>query len=533
MERSLDLGKATGDNLIEGALTPGTGASVRSHDPDTGWDGEVAFHDADVEQIDHAMRAAVEAFPTIASDRDGRARMLDRAADLLDAHTDDLVPIADRETCLGATRLTGELARATAQLRRFAEVARDGRYLDAVIDTARTDATPPRPDVRLLRHAIGPVAVFGASNFPFAFSVPGGDTASALAAGCPVVLKAHPAHPATSELTARVLIAAAQDAGLPAGTVSLIHGSDRSVGTALVEHPALRAVAFTGSTAGGRALFDVAAARDEPIPVYAEMGSTNPVFVTRGAIASNGATIATQLAGSMLQSMGQFCTKPGVIVVPTGEEGDAFVDDLRAAFVAIEPHSLLTPGISDTFVRGAVSVRNIDGVQMLVDGATGNDGSVHEAVLASTDAASFRADPRLREECFGPFSIVVRASDDEVTAVADRLDGMLVATLFVDDAELEDVTELWATLRERAGRLVVDGVPTGVAVTTAMHHGGPYPATTSPGFTSVGDRAIDRFVRPVAYQSTPQALLPPELHDDNPLGLLRTVDGRSTTEPVS
>ena len=532
MQSTLDLGSATGDNLIEGASVPGTGTAVSSHDPATGRDGDVAFRDADPRQIDQAMRAALDAFPTVASDRDRRARTLARAADLLDAHADDLVPVADRESGLGRARLNGELARATGQLRRFAEVARDGRYLDAVIDTARPDATPPRPDVRLLRHAIGPVAVFGASNFPFAFSVPGGDTASALAAGCPVVLKAHPAHPATSELTARLLIAAAADVGLPAGTVALVHGVDRSVGKTLVEHPALRAVAVTGSTPGGRALFDIASARPEPIPVYAEMGSTNPVFVTRGAIASNGATIATQLAGSMLQSMGQFCTKPGVIVVPTGEDGDVFVEDLRAAVEVIDPHPLLTPGIADAFARGAGSVRTIDGVDVLVDGGRGQTGAAHEAVLVSTDADRFHADPQLREECFGPFGIVVRASDEGFTQVAAALDGMLVATLHVDAAELEDVTELWTILRERAGRLVVGGVPTGVAVTTAMHHGGPYPATTAPAFTSVGDRAIGRFVRPVSYQSTPQALLPAELHDANPLGLLRTVDGRTTTDPV-
>ncbi len=521
-----------GDNIVAGRLVRGTGRATRAVDPRTGQAVGPEYPDADMAQLAAAVDGAVDACGELGADRQDRAVLLDEAADRLDAEVEVLVRIADQETALGRPRLTGEVGRMTGQLRRFAAVVRDGRYLDVVIDTADPARTPPRPDLRRMLVPLGPVAVFGAGNFPFAFSVAGGDTASALAAGCPVLAKAHPAHPGTSELVARILTDAISHVGLHPGAFSLLHGASTSVGAALVTHPSIRAVGFTGSTAGGRSLFDAAAGRSEPIPVYAEMGSTNPVFVTAGAIEARSATIAQALAGSVLASTGQFCTKPGVVVVPDGARGDAFVGALRDELAAIPLHPLLTPSIATAFDDGTAAARAVDGVRRLLpDDEHGGEDPV--PVLLECDEAAFRGSRELREERFGPFALVVRAAPARWAGLAASLDGMLVATLHAEDGESTALRDLVHALLGRAGRLVVNGVPTGVAVTTAMHHGGPYPATTAPWATSVGDRAIARFLRPVALQDAPEALLPAELLDDNPTGVLRTVDGDLTVEPLA
>jgi alpha-ketoglutaric semialdehyde dehydrogenase len=522
----------TGHNVIDGELVVGRGVSTRSVDPRSGDPFGHPASDVDERQLEDAVDAAELAAPTLGRDRDTRARLLDAIADGLDAATDTLVAYADRETALGEPRLRGEVARTSGQLRRFAAVVRDGRYLDVVLDAADPSTTPPRPDLRRWQVPLGPVAVFGASNFPFAFSVAGGDTASALAAGCPVVAKAHPAHPGTSELVARVVADAVWSAGLPAGTFSLVHGADPSVGHALVTEPRIRAVGFTGSTRGGRALFDAAAARETPIPVYAEMGSTNPFVVLPDAIATAGDDIAQALAGSLLQGAGQFCTKPGAVVVPPGDDGDRFVAALAAAVEDGSPHELLTPGISLAFAEGVAPLLDRDDTEVVVRAGREPVGTAQGQVLVQVHADAFLADPALREERFGPFGMVVRADDRQRTEVLTSLEGVLVATLHAgpgDEAQAGQLVELLASI---AGRVLVGGVPTGVAVTTAQQHGGPYPATTAPGTTSVGDRAIGRWLRPVAYQDVPETLLPPELWDDNPTGIPRTVDGQLTRDPV-
>jgi 2,5-dioxopentanoate dehydrogenase len=523
----------TGDNVLAGEPVAGRGASVRAVDPRTTEPVGPAAHDVDLEQLTTAIGAAAEAAEGLRRDRDARARLLDAAAEGLDAAADALVATADLETALGAVRLRGEVGRTSGQLRRFAAVVRDGRYLDAVIDLADPSTTPPRPDLRRMLVPLGPVAVFGASNFPFAFSVAGGDTASALAAGCPVVAKAHPAHPGTSELVARIVADAVDAVGLPPGAFSLVHGADPAIGRALVTDPGIRAVGFTGSFRGGRALFDAAAARPEPIPVYAEMGSTNPVVVTAAAVEADGTAIASALAGSLLQGMGQFCTKPGVVVVPPGDLGDLFVDALRDAVDDAELHPLLTPGIAEAFGSGVDQVLDQAETEVVLRDGRDGPGTARGPVLVQVAADAFLADASLREERFGPFAIVVRASAGEVSDVVRSLGGVLVATAHLGPTERGDEAgALLEVLAEVAGRVLVGGVPTGVAVTAAQQHGGPYPATTAPGTTSVGDRAIGRWLRPVAYQDTPDTLLPPELQDANPTGILRTRAGALTTAPV-
>ncbi|GAA4682399.1 aldehyde dehydrogenase (NADP(+)) [Frondihabitans cladoniiphilus] len=453
-----------------------------------------------------------------ASDED-RARWLESVAARLDLHADELVPLADAETHLGTPRLTGELARTTAQLRLFAAVLREGSFLEATIDHANPDAIPAHGDLRRLLVPLGPVAVFAASNFPFAFSVAGGDTASAFAVGCPVVVKAHPGHPRLSQRVAALVTESLADAGAPEGLFGLIEGVD--AGIALVEHPAIRAAGFTGSVAGGRALFDRAAGRPSPIPFYGELGSVNPVVVTAAAAEARGTELAQGLAASFTQGAGQFCTKPGVVFVPSGV---GFEDAVVAAVPDLAA-TLLTPAIRAGFGRGLAALAAESGVTVLA-GDAAQDTDVVEAgpVVLATDVAAAVAHPAaLLEECFGPVTLLVRYdTPEELLRGVRAVPGSLTATLHAQPDE--DLADLVAALRDRAGRLLFAGWPTGVAVTWSQHHGGPYPSTTSI-HTSVGSTAARRFQRPVAYQDAPAALLPAALRDDNPLGIVRRVDG--------
>jgi NADP-dependent aldehyde dehydrogenase len=450
-----------------------------------------------------------------------RAVLLRGIADGLEALGDELVAVADAETGLGETRLSGEVGRTCGQLRAFADLVTAGWHVEAMIDTAG-------PDLRRMLVPLGPVAVFGASNFPLAFSVPGGDTASALAAGCPVVVKAHPSHPRTSALCARAITAALADAGAPAGVFGLVEGASNAVGEALVTAPAITAVGFTGSLAGGRALYDLAAARPQPIPVYAEMGSLNPVFVTAGALAARGQAIAEGFVGSMTMGTGQFCTKPGLVFVPAGA-AQGFVDAVAEGLAGVEGGPLLNDRIRDTLAGQLEATTALPGVQAVVRGSAGD---VCTPTLLRVDWETYAATPALAEEHFGPVSVVVAVPDDGFAEAAGTLAGSLTATVHAEPAEHDAVAALLEVLREKAGRLVWNGFPTGVAVTHAMQHGGPYPATTNPLHTSVGSTSIRRFLRPVAYQDTPAALLPDELRDENPLGILRLVNGRWTPAPV-
>lgn len=467
------------------------------------------------------LDGATAAAPVMAHSTLGeRAAWLRAVADALDARTADLVAVADRETHLGEARLTGEVARTTGQLRLFENVVLEGSYLEAVIDHAVPTATPPLPDLRRMLRPLGPVAVFSASNFPFAFSVAGGDTASALAVGCPVVVKAHPGHPELSRLTAEIVTAALASAGAPEGAFALVEGYDD--GIALVQHPAITAVAFTGSVAGGRALHDLASARPAPIPFYGELGSVNPVVVTAGADAARGAALAAGLAGSFTLGTGQFCTKPGVVFVP---DGSAFEREL-AAVALPAAGEMLTSSIATGFASGVERLLAVPGVE-LVAGSVGGP----LVVAAPLDALEENAD-QLLAEVFGPVTVLVRYPDSEqLLGVLDSLEGSLTATLHAEASE--ETSGLVARLETVAGRLLFAGWPTGVAVTWSQHHGGPWPSTTSQ-FTSVGATAVRRFLRPIAYQDAPDASLPPALREGNPLGIPRRVDGvLSQTEPFA
>ncbi|CAM5571805.1 aldehyde dehydrogenase (NADP(+)) [Streptomyces tanashiensis] len=474
--------------------------------------------EATADEVDRAVRAAHAAREALA-DRALRAAFLRTAADLLDASGEHVVEAADAETALGPVRLTGELARTTAQLRAFAEVVEEGSFLDVRIDAPDPAATPPRPDMRRWKIPLGVVAVYAASNFPLAFSVPGGDTASALAAGCPVVVKAHPDHPATSELCASLLRRAAARTGLPEDVLVLVHGFD--AGVELVRHPLVAAAGFTGSIRGGRALFDEAVARPVPIPFHGELGSLNPVVITEAAAAERAEEIGAGLAGSMTLGVGQFCTKPGFVLAPRGADGDRFLDALTAAVSETEPAVMLDHRMRDAFVAGVAERAALAGVHTPVTPGAGGAHTVSAGVLAVDAAALADGGHRLLlEECFGPVTVVARYSTrEEVTAVLGLLPGNLTATLHIAEDD-EAAAPLLAELTPLAGRVLVNGWPTGVAVAPAQHHGGPYPATTSTS-TSVGATAIERWLRPVTYQSTPDHLLPPELRDGNPLGLPR------------
>ncbi|MFB6835889.1 aldehyde dehydrogenase (NADP(+)) [Streptomyces sp. NPDC056361] len=495
---------------------------VWSVDPRTGKPREQVAVEATKEEVDRAVRAAHATREALA-DRAVRAAFLRAAADLLDGAGAQIAEAADAETALGPVRLTGELTRTTAQLRAFAEVVEEGSFLDARIDLPDPAATPPRPDLRRWKIPLGVVAVYAASNFPLAFSVPGGDTASALAAGCPVVVKAHPDHPATSELCATLLRRAAAKAGLPEDVLVLVHGFD--AGVELVRHPLVAAAGFTGSVRGGRALFDAAAARPVPIPFHGELGSLNPVVVTPAAAAERAEEIGGGLAGSMTLGAGQFCTKPGFVLAPRGEDGDRFLAALTAAVSETEPAVMLDHRMRDAFVSGVAERAALGGVRTTVTPGAGGEHTVSAGVL-DVDADRLTEGGHhhlLLEECFGPVTVVARySSREEVTAVLGLLPGNLTATLHIatEGTGDPDAAPLLAELTPLAGRVLVNGWPTGVAVAPAQHHGGPYPATTSTG-TSVGATAIERWLRPVTYQSTPGHLLPPELRDGNPLGVPR------------
>ncbi len=458
-------------------------------------------------ELDRLTTAAVAAAPIWrTSDATTRAGWLRALADALDAHAAELVEIADRETRLGATRLTGEVGRTTGQLRLFATVVEEGSYLELTVDDADASATPPRPELRRLLVGVGPVAVFSASNFPFAFSVCGGDTASALAAGNPVIIKAHSGHPELSRRIAEVAIAALTAAGAPAGSLALVEG--REAGNVLVQHPAIQAAGFTGSLSGGRALFDLASGRPDPIPFYGELGSVNPVVITAAAVAARGAELAAGLVGSFTLGVGQFCTKPGVVFVP---RDGGFAQAVAAAVVDAAGGPLLTDRITASFPAGIDALVADPSVEIIARGAETADGA--QPIVLTTDAGAVadRSDALL-EEVFGPVTLLVHYdSADDLHRALRAVPGSLTATLHAEAGD--DVTDTLELLQARAGRVLFAGWPTGVAVTWSQQHGGPWPATTSL-HTSVGATAIRRFLRPVVYQDAPAALLPAPLRDE-------------------
>jgi NADP-dependent aldehyde dehydrogenase len=513
----------TGLSLIAGEAAASVGTPFNGYNPADGDALEPAYLSASAADVDRAVAAAAEAAPAFAAlSGSERGKLLRAIADGLDAAAPALIERAMLETALPRPRLTGEVARTSGQMRLFASVVEEGSWAMARIDHADPSRTPPRPDIRSMLRPLGPVAVFGASNFPLAFSVAGGDTASALAAGNPVLFKAHPAHPGTGELAGRVIAEAIASCGLPAGIFSLLFDSGHAVGEALVQHPEVRAVGFTGSFRGGRALMDLAARRHHPIPVYAEMGSSNPVFILPGALAERAEALATGLHGSFTLGGGQFCTKPGLVFVET-PHASAFTERLRAATLAGPASPLLTGGIVTAY-RKAHEAR---AALQTAAGQPSATGFAVQTLLQETTASAYLADPTLAEEVFGPSTLLIHCdAKDEMLAAARALEGHLTATILGTEADLAANSELLRLLETKAGRVIFNAFPTGVEVSHAMVHGGPYPATSDGRSTSVGSQAIFRFARPVAYQGLPQSALPDELKDANPLAILRLIDGK-------
>lgn len=481
------------------------------------------FTDATVEEVNQALSNAQQAFPTYKKiSGKKRALFLRAIADEIEALGQELVDTAMRETNLPEARITGERARTTGHCRMFADLIEEGSWLDARIDTAQPDRKPlPKPDLRKISVPVGPVVVFGAANFPLAYSTAGGDTASALAAGCPVIVKAHPAHAATSELVARAITKAAGKTEMPSFVFQHLHGAGFEVGKALVQHPLTKSVGFTGSLAGGKALFDIANQRPEPIPVFAEMSSINPVVLLPDTLSRDAEKTAQTLAASITLGVGQFCTNPGLIFAVEGDALDRFISTLAVEIEKAAPGTMLHQGIADNYskkLKQALAQYEVRKIASAPEGSAAQG----RAVVASAPARAYLSNPALAEEVFGPFSLIIRCKDmTELRQVIEHTHGQLTATLIGDDAELLKSKNILDALTEKAGRLIINGVPTGVEVCAAMQHGGPYPSTTDSRFTSVGADAIKRFVRPVAFQNFPNALLPDELKEENPLKIWR------------
>ncbi|THF88761.1 aldehyde dehydrogenase (NADP(+)) [Deinococcus sp. KSM4-11] len=507
-----------------------TARDFRGINPATGDALEPPYPVTDAATLEATVQSAASAADAYARTSGARrAEFLTAAAANLEALGEDIVARAMLETALPEARLRGELARTSNQLRLFAHVAQEGSWVEARLDRPDAARMPPKPDLRSMRVPLGPVVVFGASNFPLAFSVAGGDTTSALAAGCPVIVKAHPAHPGTSELAARAISEAARTSGLPEGVFGIVYDDGYGAGLTLTRHPLVQAVAFTGSRAGGLALLQAAQARPVPIPVYAEMSSVNPVVFTVAGLAQGGDALATALAASISGSGGQLCTQPGLLFVPEGETGDAFLQATATQLDQTPACTLLTRGINTAFNQGTVRLRVHPGVTAITAVPSTDTGA--QAQLYSVPARDFT--PDLEAEVFGPVSLAVRYDDiGEVATLVRGLEGQLTATLHADPEELSRLGDLLAALQNRAGRVLFGGFPTGVEVGHAVVHGGPFPATSIGSGTSVGTHAITRFTRLLAYQNFPDAALPPALQAANPLNLLRRVDGDWSREPV-
>lgn len=493
-----------GKHLIAGEWVAGTATfqSEPAHGP------AHAYAIGTPQLVNEACQAAEDAFWSFgASSRADRAAFLNTIADEIDARGEQITEIGSQETGLPTARLEGERGRTIGQLRMFANHILQGDYLDQRHDEALPDRAPlPRPDLKMVQRPIGPVAVFGASNFPLAFSTAGGDTAAALAAGCPVVVKGHSAHPGTGEIIAEAIHAALQSCGMHAGVFSFIQGGKRDVGAALVQHPLINAVGFTGSLAGGRALFDLCAQRPIPIPFFGELGSVNPMFLLPKAVQTRGRDIGDAWAASLTMGAGQFCTNPGIAIVQDGEDADAFVQAAVDALTAADSQTMLTDGIAAAYRQGRDRMAGTNGVSELV----ASDCSVRTAkpYLYETSGKNWLENPALGDEVFGPLGLVVRVQDlGEMSDIARALEGQLTCTLHMDDADKDFARTLMPILERKAGRILANGFPTGVEVSDAMVHGGPYPASTNFGATSVGTMAIRRFVRPVCYQNLPDDLI--------------------------
>ncbi|QCB45166.1 aldehyde dehydrogenase (NADP(+)) [Hydrogenophaga sp. PAMC20947] len=521
--------QVTGQMLIGRESVFGNRASIRAFNPSTGEPIEPVFKGAGAEEVDRACalaEAAAVAFRN--TSLDVRAGFLETVAVQIEALGDALIELCMLESGLPRARLEGERGRTCGQLRLFASLVQAGEWLDVRVDTALPERKPlPRVDLRLQNIAMGPVAVFGASNFPLAFSVAGGDTASAWAAGCPVIVKGHSAHPGTSELVGRAIQAAVAQCGLPEGVFSLLFGSGNELGQALVSDARIKAVGFTGSRNGGLALMKTAQARPQPIPVYAEMSSINPVFLLPDALQNRGPAMAEAFVASLAMGAGQFCTNPGLVVGLRGDALSRFIETATEATTKVAPQTMLSPGIQAAYAAGVEALSSHAKVRESGKGITTNGPCQCQARLFVTNAVDFLGDEALRNEVFGATSLIVECDDwAEVKRVAHSIEGQLTVTLLMDDSDLASASELLPILEDKAGRLLVNGWPTGVEVSHAMVHGGPFPATSDSRTTSVGTAAIQRFLRPVCYQNFPQALLPETLRDNHPTNVSRLLDGK-------
>ncbi len=492
------------------------------------------FKETQPGEIDNILKKSWSAFHTYrkCSLRE-RADFMRSIAKEMEAAGDELVQSAMKETNLPQARLEGERTRTVFQLNNYADACEKGDWLEVRIDTALPDRTPPRPDIRKMLVPLGPVVVFGASNFPFAYSTAGGDTATAFAAGCPVIVKAHPAHASTSELVAKAILKAVEKCGLPEGTFTHVHASSLETGQALIMHKYTKAVGFTGSLAGGKALFDAANKRDEPIPVFSEMGSINPVFLMPEKLKNAGSELAGMLAGSITLSAGQFCTNPGLIIGVDGEDLDTFIKELGSKIKAIQPAPMLHKGIHKSYVEKRKEALQQEGVETITVSATEPEEMQAMPTVASARGEAFLKNPVLHKEVFGPYSIVIRCKDmKEMVEVARHTEGQLTASMMATDEDVSQHPELVEALTNICGRFVMNGVPTGVEVCLSMQHGGPFPATTDSRFTAVGADAIKRFARPVSYQNWSDGLLPDELKNANLLGIWRTVNNEMTKDAI-
>jgi len=523
------LMEITGEALIGGRAVRGNGGVFFAHAAATGEALDQPYHGVGADQVALACALAGAAFDTFRNTADhARADLLDAIGERILALGDTLVERAMVETGLPRVRIEGERGRTIAQLGMFARLLREGSWRQVAIDSALPERTPPRPDIRMGLIALGPVAVFGASNFPLAFSVAGGDTAAALAAGCPVVVKGHAAHPGTSELVGRALAQALLDCAMPAGVFALLPGADNAVGEALVRHPDIKAVGFTGSRQGGLALLRIAQARPVPIPVYAEMSAVNPVFLLPAALDARAESIAQGFAASLTAGVGQFCTNPGLLLGIKSAALERFADAAASAVAASAAAPMLTAGIGAAYARGVAALADHAGVTALAPGQI--EAAPGRPALFCTSASAFLADAALSHEVFGPAALLVVCEDlAQMRQVAEQLEGQLTATLQMDEADIDAARSLLPVLERKVGRVLANGYPTGVEVSSAMVHGGPFPATSDGRSTSVGTTAIYRFTRPVSYQNMPQALLAPALRD-NAGGIWRLRDGVMTQD---
>ncbi len=522
-----------GKNFIAGQHSADGNQNFNAINPAIGKTIDPLFMEATDQEVDTALSQADAAYDQITDLTPAqRADFLDAIAIQIEALGDDLIDRASAETALPAARLTGERGRTMNQLNQFAQLVREGSWVEARIDHAIPDRQPlPKVDVRRMLVPIGPVVVFGASNFPLAFSVAGGDTASALAAGCPVIIKAHPAHPGTCELIAMAIERAIERTKVPPAIFSMVHGQGPEVGMAMVKHPLTKAIGFTGSLAAGRAIYNAAAARPEPIPVYAEMGSANPIFVLPSAVTDRGKQIAEALCQSVTLGVGQFCTNPGLVLGLRDKPFDQFIDLCSQHFASAATGTMLHPGIGRNYQSRMNKIKDTSGVDLRAQSLEKQSPTTTcgPAGLFVSDATTFLSNSDLSEEIFGPSTIAIACNDiEQLYESAHHLPGQLTITIHGTEQDLEEFDSLIAILQRKAGRLVFNGFPTGVEVCPSMHHGGPYPATTDARTTSVGTAAIQRFSRPVCYQQFPQSALPVQLRDHNEMEIMRLVDGKWT-----